>query len=182
MTDTVTAAITYVILCGVAICGLTAMEKAFSNKPATAKNRVPTLETYASQAQDSANQAQNSAKQAQTYLVETQKAQQDIKAAVEQLNGLQQNGDLKEGRPEATKQGVVLSFFANEVGISQDDVYMGFDFVEHQDGFTKKFFPVCDGQSVPGNKPIILMYHWRHWQFDGSGKRGCYVIDGYREE
>jgi hypothetical protein len=141
------------------------------------KNRVPTVQSQLEAARQSAQDAKDAANKAA-------QAQKDIQAAVDKLNAQQRDsdGNLKEDRPQQTGAGVIVDIFTMQVpadanyGIS-DDAYLGFTFAERS-GFTKRFFPVCPGQTIQAYKPIILMYHWRHDGGTASGKRGCYIIDG----
>ena len=141
----------------------------------TAKNRVPTVSQQLEQAQQSAADAKAAADSANETL-------KKVQTAVDKLDGRDSDGNLKEGRAEQTGVGVVVDFFSQQVPADQnysasDDAYLGFTFAERS-GFTKRFFPVCPGQTIQGYKPIVLMYHWRHDQMSSAGKRGCYIIDG----
>lgn len=145
------------------------------------KNRVPTMPQYVNQAVQSAKDAQAAADQAQ-------KAQKDIQDAINKLNGGQRDSDgkLKEDRPQQTGLGVVSDFGNDRIPADEslgatNDYYLSFTFSERS-GFTKRFFPVCPSQSIQAYKPVILMYHWQHFQGDEVGKRGCYIIDGQQAQ
>jgi hypothetical protein len=132
------------------------------DQPQQNRNRVPQMSDYASQAQQSAADAKDAA-------ARVEKAQKDIDAAVAKLNGVQRDsdGNLKEGRPEVTGSGNIVEF-------SKPD-YLSFLFVE-KTGFSKRFYPVCDGQALPANRTVSLNYHWQ----SGVGQRvGCYAIDAF---
>jgi hypothetical protein len=129
---------------------------------ADVRNRLPVLQTYVEQASQSAADAKAAADQAA-------KAAKDIQASVDKLNGVQRNasGELKEGRPETTNPGTVLEFTTKGAN--------GFTFAE-KTGFVKQFVPLCDEQTVPGNKTVILNYHWKSAY---EQRAGCYLIDGF---
>jgi hypothetical protein len=137
---------------------------ACSSDPAPAPNRsrVPQMSDYVSQAQQSAKDAQAAADKAA-------QSQKDIDTAVAKLNGVQRDsdGNLKEGRPETTAAGNIVEF-------SKPD-YLSFLFIE-KTGFSKRFYPVCDGQALPANRTVSLNYHWR----SAVGQiNGCYAIDSF---
>jgi hypothetical protein len=62
--------------------------------------------------------------------------------------------------------------------------YLSFTFQEDS-GFRKKFFPVCDGTTLPINQHIGITFHWKPWtsgpdeSYNRSGV-GCFYIDGYQ--
>jgi hypothetical protein len=60
------------------------------------------------------------------------------------------------------------------------DNYITFTFTDRT-GFTKKFAPVCPGQTIKTGVPITLLYHWRNWIENIEGKRGCFWIDGFQQ-
>ena len=146
-------------------------------QPPNQRNRVPTVQAQV-------DQARRAAEDAKAAAAEAQQTQKNIQAAIDQLNsqGRNSDGSGREDRPQQTGAGVIVDFGSLQIPADQnyvvsDDSYLGFTF-NQRDGFTKRFFPVCPGQSIQAYKPVVIMCHWRHDQSSAAGKRGCYVIDG----
>jgi hypothetical protein len=150
------------------------------------RNRVPTLPQSTAEAQQAATDAKAAAAQAV-------QAQKDIQAQLAQLaEDNKKEQEAAKAKPasapaapygkEITNPGVVTDFgaFPLIVNSQTDDVYLGFTFTDRT-GFTKKFFPVCVGQTLKTGTPITIIYHWRDWQSETTSKRGCYEIDGFQQ-
>lgn len=93
-----------------------------------------------------------------------------------------QEPNLRCGPNEQTNPGIVTDFGAYDLltESQSSDVYTGFNFTDRT-GFSKRFYPVCPGQTVQTGVPITIMYHWKNWTGDLAGKRGCFVIDGFQK-
>ena len=135
-------------------------------KPVATKNRVPTLQENAEQAQKSAEDAAVSAKQAQDALTKLQQAPHEKQA----------------GEPEHTGIGRVTD--VTEIWEPKDqtvwgDAYTAFTFLE-DNGFQKRFYPVCSDQVIQTGKPLVILYHWRVSHNGSHNDHGCFLIDGYQ--
>jgi len=150
------------------------------------RNRVPSIPESTAQALQAASDAKASAATAV-------QAQHDIQVQLAQLaDDAKKEKDAAEAakKPaaapygkEMTSPGIVTDFGAfplNVGGSSNEDVYLGFTFTDRT-GFTKKFFPVCTQQTLKTGVPITIIYHWREWQHDLVGQRGCYEMDGFQQ-
>jgi hypothetical protein len=86
---------------------------------------------------------------------------------------------------ERTRFGTILSVGEefNNIDAYSKGWYLSFIFRD-ETGYEKKFFPVCDGETLPTNHPIALTYHWQGWKStptaDDHNTVGCYYIDGYQ--
>ncbi len=152
------------------------------------RTRVPSIP-------ESTAQAIQASKDAQAAAAQATQAQHDIQAQLAQLaDDAKKEKDAAEAakKPtaapsapygkEMTAPGIVTDFgaFPLVINSNTDDVYLGFTFTD-KNGFTKKFFPVCTGQTLKTGTPITLIYHWREWQHDLAGQRGCFEIDGFQQ-
>lgn len=164
-------------VCGVIALAMFVVAGGCSSAPEP-KNRVPTVQAQL-------DQAQQAVKDAQAAAASAQQTQKDIQASIDKLNseGRNSDGQLREGHPEQSGVGVVVSFGNAKIPADSnlgesDQYFLDFTFAQ-RDGFTKRFFPVCPSQTVQAYKPIILMYHWQSYS---SNQRGCYVIDGQQAQ
>lgn len=92
-----------------------------------------------------------------------------------------QEPDVKCGPNEKSNPGIITDFGSYDllVDSQSSDFYIGFNFTDRT-GFTKRFYPVCPGQTIKTGVPITIMYHWRNWTENLTSKRGCYAIDGFQ--
>jgi hypothetical protein len=162
-------------------------------KQPDARNRVPNFSVNGQELADLKQQLADTkaaAQQAQQAAQDATKAKNDMQAQLEQLAKDAKQPDNqkpaapadepKEGRLEQTRPGIITDFGAFDLGVSNvTDFYLGFNFTD-RNGFTKRFYPVCTGQTVKTGVPITIMYHWRSWQENQEGKRGCFQIDGFQ--
>src|SRR5580658_8108317 len=137
-----------------------------------AKNRVPNFSVNGQELADLKTQlaaTQAAAQQAQQAAQDATKAKNDMQAQLEQLAKDAKQPDNKptptptdepkEGRLEQTRPGIITDFGAFDLGVSNvTDFYLGFNFTD-RNGFTKRFYPVCTGQTVKTGVPITIMYH-----------------------
>lgn len=166
------------------------------SKQPEAKNRVPNFSVNGQELADLKTQlaaTQASAQQAQQAAAQATQAKNDMQAQLDQLAKDAKNADNqkpapaattdepKEGRLEQTRPGIVTDFGEYNLLEAQNttDMYVGFNFTDRF-GFTKRFYPVCAGQTIKTGTPITIMYHWRSWQENQEGKRGCYMVDGFQ--
>lgn len=158
------------------------------------KNRVPDLGVVTIHADDLANlqqqvkDTQAAAQAAKDSQAKAEQAQKDIQSQLEQLSKDAKKDEApeepKESRAETTRLGAISDFgvWRIEVNTQQtDDYYLGFTFHDRE-GFIKRFYPVCPEQSVKSDVPVVMMYHWRKWQENSLGKRGCFMIDGFQTQ
>lgn len=171
-----------VVLIGVFVGGRWQAEKP------TVRNRVPSLP-------ESTLVAQKAAQDAQAAAVIAQQAQKDIQAQLEltkaepkqAVSGLQYYSctPISDCGPnEKSNPGIIIDFGMYDLlpsGSNSTDWYAGFNFTDRM-GFSKRFFPVCPGQTVKTGIPITIMYHWKMWKSDQDGKRGCFMIDGFQTD
>jgi hypothetical protein len=164
------------------------------SKTPDARNRVPNFSVNGQELADLKQQLADTkaaAQQAQQAAQDATKAKNDMQAQLEQLAKDAKQPDNKpaaapttdepkEGRQEMTRPGIITDFgMYNAVDSNVIDNYIGFNFTDRY-GFTKRFFPVCPGQTVKTGVPISIIYHWRSWQENQEGKRGCFQIDGFQ--
>lgn len=88
--------------------------------------------------------------------------------------------DVECGPNEKTNPGVVVDFGMYNLtpDLQSQDNYLTFQFAE-RNGYTKRFYPVCPGQTIKAYTVVTILYHWRNWTGNTEGKRGCFVIDGF---
>jgi hypothetical protein len=169
----------------------------FMSGPKTpdAKNRVPNFNVNGQELADLKQQLADTkaqAQAAQAAAAQAVQAKNDMQAQLEQLAKDAKQPDNqkpaattdepKEGRLEATRPGIVTDFGEYDLAPASNitDMYVGFNFTDRY-GFTKRFFPVCPGQTIKAyGGPFSIMYHWRSWQENQEGKRGCFQIDGFQ--
>ena len=140
------------------------------------KTQLVATQAAAAQAQQAANDARIAKNDMQAQLEQLAK---DAKAAPAAPTTTE---EPKEGRQEMTRSGIVTDFgeYDLQPATNVNDYYVGFNFADRY-GYTKRFFPVCPGQTVKAyGGPFAIIYHWRSWQENAEGKRGCFQIDGFQ--
>src|SRR5271157_678454 len=164
-----------------------------SGPKADVKNRVPNFNVNGQELADLKTQLADTkaaAAQAQQAANDARIAKNDMQAQLEQLAkdakaapaAPATTEEPKEGRLESTRPGIVTDFGEYDLAPASNitDYYVGFNFTDRY-GFTKRFFPVCPGQTVKAyGGPFAIIYHWRSWQENAEGKRGCFQIDGFQ--
>jgi len=154
----------------------------------SARTRVPNIP-------ESTAAAVKAAQDAQAAAATATQAQHDIQAQLAQLADdakKEKDAAAAAAKPpagpvapygkEITSPGIVTDFgvYPLTSSTNADDMYLGFTFTDRT-GFTKKFFPVCTGQTLKTGTPITLIYHWRDWTREAEGMRGCFEIDGFQQ-
>src|SRR5271154_1751271 len=174
-----------VIVCTVLFIVVLTVHFASGPKQPDSKNRVPNFSVNGQELADLKTQLADTkaaAAQAQQAANDARIAKNDMQAQLEQLakdakatpTAAPTTDEPKEGRQEMTRPGIISDFGEYDLAPSSSvqDQYIGFNFTD-RNGFTKRFFPVCPGQTVKTGTPITIMYHWRSWKENQEGKRGC---------
>jgi hypothetical protein len=163
------------------------------SKQPESRNRVPNFSINGQELADLKQQLADTkaaAAQAQQAANDARIARNDMQAQLEQLAKDAKQPDNKpapttdepkEGRQEMTRPGIITDFGEYDLQPASNvtDYYIGFNFTD-RNGFTKRFFPVCPAQTVKTGVSISIIYHWRSWQENQEGKRGCFQIDGFQ--
>lgn len=162
------------------------------------KNRVPNFSVNGQELADLKQQLADTkaaAQAAQASAAAATQAKNDMQAQLEQLAKdakqpdnqktapAEKVGDDDYGPSETTRPGIITDFglYDLQPASNVSDLYMGFNFTDRS-GFSKRFYPVCPGQTVKTGIPITVIYRWRKWKENQEGKRGCFVIDGFQTQ
>src|ERR1035437_3343840 len=109
------------------------------------KNRVPSMGMVTVNEQDLANLKQQ-LKDTQAAAAQAQQASAIALLAAQRIKDAQPKSDPS-GR-EMSGSGIITDFgMYTQVSGQVDDYYIGFTMTE-KSGFTKRFFPVCPGQTI----------------------------------
>jgi hypothetical protein len=168
----VKAAVILALLLLVIVGTVRLLQKDDAPTPST-KNRVPVQMIDGQQLVNLQQQVKD--QQAQLDALKTQQA------ATSKVAFSCPEPNVKCGPNETTLPGIITDFGAYDLlsDSQTSDVYSGFTFTDRT-GFSKRFYPVCPGQTIKTDVPITILYHWRNWEMNSTGKRGCYVIDGFQ--